>query len=61
VSAYEELISLLRDCKRVLRAARKPTWDEYIESAKIAGLGILIVGGVGFLIRVIVQLIELYT
>ena len=35
---------------RVIKMARKPSPDEYIKVAQITGLGLLLVGGVGFLI-----------
>jgi protein transport protein SEC61 subunit gamma-like protein len=38
---------------RVLKMARKPTNDEYLKTAKITALGILAVGGIGFVIYLI--------
>ncbi len=35
---------------RVLKMARKPTNEEYEKTSKITGAGILIIGGLGFLI-----------
>ncbi len=35
---------------RVLKLASTPTWDEFSKVAMIAGLGILLVGFIGFLI-----------
>jgi len=35
---------------RVLKMARKPTDEEYAKTSKITAAGILIVGGIGFLI-----------
>ena len=35
---------------RVLKMARKPTNEEYEKTSKITGAGILLVGGLGFLI-----------
>ena len=35
---------------RVLKMARKPTDDEYVKTSKITGLGILLIGGLGFAI-----------
>jgi len=35
---------------RVLRMARKPTNEEYEKTCKIVGIGILIIGGIGFVI-----------
>lgn len=38
---------------RVLKMARKPTNDEYAKTSKITGAGILLIGGLGFLIFLI--------
>jgi len=35
---------------RVLKMARKPTNEEFEKSSKITGAGILIIGGLGFLL-----------
>ena len=35
---------------RVLKMARNPTEEEYAKTSKITGLGMLLVGGIGFLI-----------
>ncbi len=35
---------------RVLKMARKPTDDEFAKTSKITGAGILLIGGLGFLI-----------
>jgi protein transport protein SEC61 subunit gamma-like protein len=35
---------------RVLKMARKPTDEEYSKTSKITGLGILLIGGVGFVV-----------
>ena len=35
---------------RVLKMARKPTNEEYVKTSKITGAGILLIGGLGFLI-----------
>ena len=40
---------------RVLKMARKPTNDEFVKSSKITGAGILLIGGLGFLIFLLVQ------
>ena len=38
---------------RVLKMARKPTNEEYEKTSKITGAGILLIGGLGFLIWLI--------
>ena len=40
---------------RVLKMARKPTTDEYAKTSKITGAGILLIGGLGFLIFLIAE------
>ena len=42
---------------RVLKMARKPTNEEYEKTAKITGAGILLVGAIGFLIYIIIDLV----
>ena len=40
----------LQNCRRTLQVAKKPDKNEYLHVAKITGLGILLVGFVGFVI-----------
>ena len=40
---------------RVLKMARKPTNEEFVKSSQITGIGILLIGGLGFLIFLIIQ------
>ncbi len=40
---------------RVLKMARKPTNEEYSKTSKITGLGILLIGGLGFLIFLVAK------
>jgi len=42
---------------RVLKMARKPTNEEYEKTAKITGLGILLVGALGFVIYIIREIV----
>jgi protein transport protein SEC61 subunit gamma-like protein len=35
---------------RVLKMARNPTNEEYAKTSKITGLGMIVIGGIGFLI-----------
>jgi protein transport protein SEC61 subunit gamma-like protein len=41
---------------RVLKMARKPTNEEYSKTSKITAIGILLIGGLGFLIFLIVTI-----
>jgi protein transport protein SEC61 subunit gamma-like protein len=42
---------------RVLKMARKPTNEEYSKTSKITALGILLVGGLGFLIFLLAEIV----
>ncbi|MFH1222483.1 MAG: protein translocase SEC61 complex subunit gamma [Candidatus Micrarchaeota archaeon] len=52
-----EYLELLRRCWRILLISRKPTPEEYSEVAKVAGIGIIIFGTVGFVIALIFNFI----
>lgn len=43
--------------RRVLRVTRKPDKQEFLTIAKVSGLGILVIGLVGFILHIIKQLI----
>ncbi|MGD1061118.1 MAG: protein translocase SEC61 complex subunit gamma [Methanomassiliicoccales archaeon] len=38
---------------RVIKMARKPTNDEYVKTIMVTGLGMAVIGGLGFLIYLI--------
>jgi protein transport protein SEC61 subunit gamma-like protein len=43
----------LKQYHRVLKITKKPDRDEFTMSAKVTGLGILLIGSIGFLIYLI--------
>lgn len=47
----------VKECIRVLKITKKPTKEEFKTISKISGLGILIIGLIGFLVHVIDLLI----
>jgi protein transport protein SEC61 subunit gamma-like protein len=47
----------LQNCRRTLQVAKKPDKDEYMHVAKITGLGILLVGFIGFVIMFVSSII----
>ena len=59
MNVQESLDKLWKDCKRVLKVARKPDGSEYLDFSKITALGIVVIGVVGFVIVLISQLIGL--
>ncbi len=47
------------ECVRVLRVTKKPTWEEYKVISQVAAIGILIIGGIGFGLRMIEEVFSL--
>ncbi|MGZ7043017.1 MAG: protein translocase SEC61 complex subunit gamma [Methanobacterium sp.] len=54
----ETISQFLRQCRRVLYVSKRPDRDEYINVAKITGIGIIIIGVIGFVISLIAQLLS---
>ena len=48
-----DIIGKLKNYSRVLKVAKKPSFSEFSESAKICFVGLVIVGAIGFLIYLI--------
>ena len=55
----EEFDKFIKDAKRVLKVSRKPDLPEYIDLAKISALGVVVVGGIGYIIVCLGSLIGL--
>ena len=55
----EDFNKFIKDSKRVLKVARKPDRNEYIDLAKVAALGVVVVGGIGYIIVLLGSLIGL--
>ena len=53
----ESIYGFLKQCERVLRVSKKPDTEEYKTVAKVTGIGILIIGLIGFIIALISQLL----
>ena len=47
----------VQECKRVLRVTKKPNNDELKTIVKVSGLGMIIIGLIGFLISLVKQLL----
>ena len=52
--------TFLTSTRRLLHVAQKPDWDELKLLVKISLLGIGIVGGIGFVIRILFWVVGLY-
>jgi protein transport protein SEC61 subunit gamma-like protein len=59
VHIKDKLKDFLNQSKRVIKVARKPGREEYFNFAKVTGLGIILIGVIGFIIFAIAQLIKL--
>ena len=51
-----DIKSKIREWKRVLQIARKPTKDEFLNSSKVCAIGMLLIGLMGFAIFAVFQL-----
>ncbi len=56
-SWHSKFKTFLVECKRVWQVTKKPTTQELKTVVKVTGIGILLVGLVGFLVQMIWQLI----
>ncbi len=54
----ESMANFIKQCQRVLKVSRKPDREEFINVAKVTGIGIIIIGVIGFIIIIISQLIQ---
>ena len=57
MSISVKIVRKLKEYKRVLSISRKPNKDEFIATLKISGLGIMVIGVIGFIIQLIYQYI----
>ena len=49
--------SFINECIRVLRVTRKPSKEEFRTIVKVSGLGMILIGLIGFIITMIKQLL----
>ena len=54
----ESITQALKQYRRVLYISRRPDRDEFLNVAKITGIGIIIIGVIGFIITLVAQLIS---
>lgn len=59
MSFKESTDDFFKQCKRVVRVSKKPDGEEYVNFIKVAAIGILIIGAIGFVIVIIGQLLSL--
>ncbi len=51
------ILRFIASSKRILQISQKPTSKEYWTLTKIIGLGMLILGVIGYIIRLIIYLV----
>ena len=47
----------IKQCRRVLKVAKKPNTEEYLDFSKVTAIGIAIIGAIGFVIVLISQIV----
>ena len=52
-----KLRSFLAECRRVLKITKKPTNEEFKVIVKVSGIGMAVIGLIGFLISMLKQLL----
>ncbi|MBT3395130.1 protein translocase SEC61 complex subunit gamma [archaeon] len=57
-NVLSKLKRFIFQCKRVFKITKKPSNDEYKVIVKVTGIGILIIGAIGFLIHLIWKIID---
>ena len=55
-SFWFRLREFTRECVRVLRVTKKPTNMEFKTIVKVAGLGMILIGFIGFMIQIIYRI-----
>ncbi len=58
MSIQEKIVKAYTETRRILRLSRKPKTTEFNETAKITGLGMILIGLLGFIVLLISQLIR---
>ena len=52
----ESIVQAFKQYRRVFYVSKRPDRDEYVNVAKITGIGIIIVGVIGFIILLAAQI-----
>jgi len=50
---WNKFRNFVKECVRVLMITKKPTKEEFMTISKVSGLGILIIGLIGFLVHLV--------
>ena len=55
-SFWFKLREFIRECARVLRVTKKPGSVEFKTVVKVSGLGMILIGFIGFMIQIVYRL-----
>ncbi|HEY3361221.1 MAG TPA: protein translocase SEC61 complex subunit gamma [Methanosarcina sp.] len=55
--AVQSVGQVIRSYLRVLKLTKKPSREEFLTIAKVAGIGILAVGAIGFIVYVLLTML----
>jgi protein transport protein SEC61 subunit gamma-like protein len=53
----KSIVDFIKLCQRVLHVSKKPGREEFMNVAKITGIGVIIIGAIGFIISIVAQLL----
>ncbi len=56
----DKIKSFIGHSKRVLQISTKPQRDDFLSAAKVTGLGIVLIGSIGFLIYLVFNIAGLF-
>jgi protein translocase SEC61 complex gamma subunit len=56
---YEKAVDLITSMRRVLKVANKPDWQIYKRTMLIVMVGILLLGGISYVIQLILTVVPL--
>lgn len=57
VAVFAKLKSFALECRRVLTVTKKPTKDELMSIVKVAGIGIALIGLIGFVLNMLNRMV----
>ena len=53
----KSIVPFYKTLQRVLHVSKKPGREEFMNVAKITGIGVIIIGAIGFIISIVAQLL----
>ena len=57
IGVFAKLRTFVGECKRVLTVTKKPTRTELMNIVKVSGIGIALIGMIGFILHIVNRLI----